>query len=241
MCTVTYIKHNNQYFFTSNRDENINRQSALHPQKKAVGDYHLYYPVDPQGSGTWFCVKNNGTVCILLNGAHKKHISNGAYRKSRGLVLMELIMKKHMRSGWEELNLENIEPFTIIAFSNGLLNQFRWDGIEKENVELNPDEAHIWSSATLYSDDFIVERKRLFKAFLKDNNLYLDDNKIMSFHAASKKENAEKEFDKSESDNGIIITKNITQCVLTEIEFTLSHLDLITAQKTIVKNEIVVA
>ena len=239
MCTVTYIKHNDQYFFTSNRDENIKRTSALHPQKYDSGDFHLYYPKDPQGNGTWFCIKNDGRICILLNGAQKKHVSQGPYHKSRGLVLLELIMKKEMISGWEALNLENIEPFTIIAFSNGMLHQLRWDGTNKESIPLNPDEAHIWSSATLYSDDIISQKKAMFEHFLFENIANLDADRILNFHSTTKKEDVDAESQSISKE--LVMTKNITQCIMTHKDFTLAHVDLLTDEKTIINAEIVVA
>jgi uncharacterized protein with NRDE domain len=239
MCTVTYIKYNDQYFFTSNRDENINRQSALHPQKNVNENFSLYYPEDPLGKGTWFCVKNDGTICILLNGAQKKHVPNGPYLKSRGIVLLELIKYQNIALGFEEMNLEKIEPFTVIAFSNGTLFQLRWNGTEKESIELNADEAHIWSSATLYSEDIMAERKTWFEAFLKDNESSIDGNKMLFFHAETQKENTENGLQIKRNNN--ILTKNITQCVLRKNDFTITHLDLLTGEKTILEDEIVVA
>jgi uncharacterized protein with NRDE domain len=230
MCTVTYIKHQDQYFLTSNRDENINRPAAIHPHKNVVGDIHLYYPEDPQGKGTWFCVNKNGAVCILLNGAQKKHISQGPYRKSRGIVLLELIIKQQMKAGWEEMNLENIEPFTIVAFSNGLLYQLRWDGSQKESIQLNPDESHIWASSTLYSDGIISQKKSMFDNFLNENKLNIDGDKILTFHSSTKKEDTVSEI--QSHTNEIVITKNITQCVITKTDFTLTHLDLLTKEKS---------
>jgi uncharacterized protein with NRDE domain len=238
MCTVTYIKYNDQYFFTSNRDENINRQSAFYPQKYVNENFNLYYPEDPVGRGTWFCVRNNGAICILLNGAQKNHVSNGPYLKSRGIVLLELIKNQNILLGWEEVNLEKTEPFTVIAFSNGTLSQLRWNGTEKESIELNAEEAYIWSSATLYSDDIMAQRKIWFEAFLKDNDFTIDGNKILAFHTDTQKENTENGLQIRRINN--ILTKNITQCVLRKNDFTITHLDLLTGKKTIIEDEVVV-
>jgi hypothetical protein len=236
MCTVTYIKYNDQYFFTSNRDENINRQAALHPQKNVNENVNLYYPEDPVGKGTWFCVKNNGTICILLNGAQKKHVSNGPYLKSRGLILLDVIKKENIALGWDEMELEKTEPFTIIAFSSGKLFQLRWNGIDKETIELNPDEAYIWSSATLYSEEIMAQRQTWFEAFLKENVSNIDGDKIMTFHSVTQKENKENGLQIHRSND--ILTKNITQCVMRKNDFTITHLDLMTQEKTILEDEI---
>jgi hypothetical protein len=239
MCTVTYIKLKDQYCFTSNRDENINRPDAIHPQKNEKGNFNLYYPEDPVGKGTWFCVKNNGTICILLNGAHKKHVPNGPYLKSRGIILLDLIENQHIVLAWQALNLEKIEPFTIISFFEEKLYQFRWDGSVKEQVELNPDEAHIWSSATLYSEEIMAQRKNWFDSFLKDNNFIVDDNNMLTFHSETHKEDSENGLQINRNNN--IRTKNITQCVLEKNQFTITHMDMLTDEKTIIKDEIVVA
>jgi len=239
MCTVSYIKYNGQYFFTSNRDENVNRQSAHHPQKIEHGNLSLYYPEDPVGKGTWFCVKKNGTICILLNGAQKKHVSNGPYIKSRGIVLLELIKNSNIMLGWEEMCLEKTEPFTVVAFSQGSLFQLRWNGMEKEMIELNSDEAHIWSSATLYSEDIMAQRKIWFEEFLKDVHYKIDSQKILTFHTDTQKENTENGLIIDRNNN--MLTKNITQCILRKHDFTITHLDLLTDEKTMLEDEIVVA
>ena len=106
-------------------------------------------------------------------------------------------------------------------------------------TELNLDEAHIWSSATLYSEDIMAQRKIWFKEFLKDIDCKIDSQKILAFHTDTQKENTE---------NGLIIrrnnnmlTKNITQCILRKHDFTITHLDLLTDEKIMLEDEIVVA
>jgi len=154
-------------------------------------------------------------------------------------VLLELIKYQNIALGWEEMNLQKIEPFTVIAFSNETLFQLRWNGIEKESIELNADEPHIWSSATLYSEDIMAERKTWFEAFLKDNESSIDGNKMLFFHTETQKENTENGLQIKRINN--ILTKNITQCVLRKNDFKITHLDLLTGEKTILEDEIVVA
>lgn len=54
---------------------------------------------------------------------------------------------------WNEIDLSNIEPFTIVAFADDELTQLRWNGNDKSHARLETVIAHIWSSAI-----FIVMR-----------------------------------------------------------------------------------
>ena len=85
----------------------------------------------------------------------------------------------------------------------------------------------------------MTERKIWFEAFLRDNDFTIDGNKMLSFHADTQKENTENGLQIRRSNN--ILTKNITQCVLRKNEFTITHLDLLTGEKTILEDETVVA
>jgi uncharacterized protein with NRDE domain len=50
-----------------------------------------YLPEDPKAGGTWYVVDENGTVLVLLNGAEEKHTIKLSYRKSRGLIVLDII------------------------------------------------------------------------------------------------------------------------------------------------------
>ena len=239
MCTVTYVKKEDKYIFTSNRDENINRPLAIAPKKMECDGYALYFPKDPVGDGTWFCIKSDGTAIILLNGADKKHLSNPPYDRSRGIVVLELISKSDLIVEWDKLDLKNIEPFTLVAFSAMQLIQFRWNGVQKMKEKLDVDKPHIWSSTTLYSEEIIAHREKWFSDFLIEKQYCPNENELLDFHTQTQKEDVQ---------NGLIInrnhqllTKNITQCILEKDKFTLTHLDLIMEEKTILIDEIVVA
>ena len=124
MCTVSFCKVNDQVIVTSNRDEHIQRASAIAPQKFTLNTTHAYYPVDPQANGTWFCVKQNGEIFVLLNGAEFKHIRAANYKKSRGLILLDLLDNSQPILEWERFNLDQIEPFTVVAYTENKLQQW---------------------------------------------------------------------------------------------------------------------
>jgi uncharacterized protein with NRDE domain len=63
----------------------------VHTPKKLYGKCkNVIYPKDPK-AGTWYVVDEKGTVLVLLNGANEKHVAGLNYRKSRGLIVLDII------------------------------------------------------------------------------------------------------------------------------------------------------
>ena len=237
MCTVSFYRDNSKVIITSNRDENINRPAADSPKKISNGAKTLYYPKDPQSGGTWFAVNSFGFVFVLLNGAEAKHIPNPPYRKSRGLILLDIINSDNFLEKWNLINLSNIEPFTVIAFVENQLFQIRWNEVEKSLVQLDINSSYIWSSITLYKDDIISKRELWFSEFLNENKENTSSDDFLSFHTNTQK---------NDTQNGLVInrnnfmlTKNITQCEITKSNFTLTHLDLISQEKSIISENLI--
>ena len=166
MCTVSFINANGKIIITSNRDEQVIRPSALPPKEYIINDKKIIFPKDAKAGGTWFAVNEKGTVLVLLNGADEKHTIQTSYRKSRGLIALDVISKDAPIGFWQEINLENIEPFTLIVYQNTALFQLRWNGISKETVLLDANKNHIWSSSTLYPKVIREERSQWFYDFL---------------------------------------------------------------------------
>lgn len=225
MCTVSFYKDNSKVIITSNRDEHIDRPVAFEPKKIIYNEKPLYFPQDTQSGGTWFVVNAASEVFVLLNGAETKHIPNPPYKKSRGMIPLELASASNFDRAWRDIDLLNLEPFTIVVFVHHTLAQIRWDGEHKTRQVLNNDKAHIWSSATLYEPNIIQERKSLFKNFISSKNNFVNEDDLIQFHTTTKIEDLE---------NGLIInrnqemlTKSVTQCVLKKNQFTITHSDLI--------------
>jgi len=237
MCTVSFYRDNSKVIITSNRDEHINRPSAISLKKTSYGAKTVYYPKDPQAGGTWFVVNSIGFVFVLLNGAKDKHIPNPPYRKSRGLILLDIINSNNFLEEWNLINLSNIEPFTVIAFVNHQLFQICWNEVEKSLIQLDSNKAYIWSSSTLYSEAIISKRERWFSEFLNQNKETICSDDFISFHTNTQK---------NDTQNGLVInrnnsmlTKNITQCEITKNNFTLTHLDLISKKKSIISEVLI--
>ena len=224
MCTVSFVNINGTIILTSNRDEKTIRPAAIAPKNYRINHKNVFFPKDKKGGGTWFAVNENAAVLILLNGAAEKHVPKSSYRKSRGLIVLELISKTSVISAWHDLDLENIEPFTLVLYENENLYQLQWNDVEKSTIKLDDTKSHIWSSSTLYSSEIRKERANWFKDFLA-NNEELTAEKLSDFHTNTKKEN---------TDYGLVINRNnemqtlsVTQTVIDKNKVKISYNDLI--------------
>jgi Uncharacterized conserved protein len=223
MCTVSFITNNGYIYFTSNRDENRNRKAATMPQTEIRNGKKIIFPKDPAGGGTWFAVDENGTVGILLNGAFQKHIPIYPYRKSRGLILLDLMDAEDGSAHCQTTDLTNTEPFTIVFFQNKRLYELRWDGHQKYFQQLDNHSNYIWSSVTLYSAEIISKRKMLFEDFIA-NKSFINSQSIYDFHIN----------DHGDHENGFVInrqngikTQCITQAIFQYDSIKLFHHDLL--------------
>jgi uncharacterized protein with NRDE domain len=224
MCTVSFVCSHDKVIITSNRDEKVIRPSAIPPKNYTINGRHIFFPKDTKAGGTWFAVTADGTVLVLLNGADEKHDVQLSYRKSRGLIVLEIISSASSKDFWNDINLENIEPFTLVLFQANELFQLRWNGMEKELIPLNAKKNHIWSSSTLYAKEIRENRSEWFSSFLA-SNLEISEKEMLHFHQYTETENQE---------NGLVINRNnemktisITQSVIEKNKVTLLHSDLI--------------
>jgi uncharacterized protein with NRDE domain len=224
MCTVSFVCTNDKVIITSNRDEKIIRPSAIPPRNYKLNGKNLIYPKDPKAGGTWYVLNENGTVLVLLNGADEKHQVRLSYRKSRGLIVLEMISSISPKEFWNEIDLDNIEPFTLVLFQEQQLFQLRWNGVEKSSVSLEIDKNYVWSSSTLYSKDIREQRSNWFYSFL-DANSEITEDRMLHFHRYTETDNNE---------HGLVINRNnelktlsITQAVIEKNKVVLRHLDLI--------------
>lgn len=181
MCTVTFVPAGKHFFFTSSRDEQAGRPLALFPEIYNIGGIRVLFPKDPKGGGSWIAVNENGHAGVLLNGAIKAHETEDFYRKSRGLILLDLISALSPADKFEETDFKGIEPFTIILFENKNLYSGKWDGQMKWLESLNANKPHIWSSVTLYDPVAIRKREEWFRAWLCKNT-YPGSLDIIHFH-----------------------------------------------------------
>lgn len=181
MCTVTFLPVHGKVFITSNRDEKANRALAVPPSKQDSGRYSFVCPKDPTAGGTWIAYRNDGSAMVLLNGAFQKHTAQPTYRKSRGLIFWDLFVMECPARTFIDINLQGIEPFTIVLWQNGRLTEMRWDGSEKMLASKDGGMPHIWSSCTLYTHESILYRERYFQQWLASPKQY-SPTEILKFH-----------------------------------------------------------
>lgn len=166
---------------TSNRDEKHSRSMALPPQVYQFDSGNIIFPKDGNAGGTWIALHQNGNAVIFLNGGFAKHTPQPSYRKSRGLILLDIIDSITPYNSFLVINLNNIEPFTAIIWDDEHLFECRWDGIRKHNKKIDSRMAEIWSSVTLYDDEVISKRRQWFEKWAKKNKRPSQDD-IINFH-----------------------------------------------------------
>lgn len=224
MCTVSFVFSNGKAIVTHNRDEKTARESALEPQKYSVNETEIYFPKDQKAGGTWFVVAQNGTVLVLLNGADEKHEVKPSYRKSRGLIVLDLISSNSPINAWNTIDLSEIEPFTVVLFQENELYQLRWNEIEKTTLKLDISKSYIWSSTTLYSNDIREKRSAWFQDYLI-SKASISESDLYNFH---------RNTENNDTQNGLVINRNdklktlsITQVTIQNDEVALSYSDLL--------------
>lgn len=209
MCTVTLLPNSSigkGFILTSNRDEAAERK-AIPPEIYEVDGVKILFPKDKVAGGTWIGVSENSRLICLLNGAFEAHEREEKYRKSRGVVVMELLSAADIDSALEKYYLKDIEPFTIILVDwreNLRFIEFVWDGNLRHITEL-PLEPQIWSSSPLYNEEMRQSRQKWFADLLKGET---SSERLLDFHHSGGEGN--KEIDLI-MDRGFVKTQSITQ------------------------------
>jgi hypothetical protein len=222
MCTVSFVYSGAKTIITSNRDEQEAR-AAYKPDSAIINNKKVFFPKDPKAGGTWFAIAEHGAVVVLLNGASGPHIQNPPYRKSRGIILLEIISSDSPIDLWFSIDLENIEPFTLVIFHGGRLFRTRWNGFSKETLELDPKANHIWSSAMLYPEDVIKSREVSFYQFVSSQDV-VDGKDMMHFHSAPESAGAAQGF---VIERDFLKTISITQTIVEGEKIQMHHKDLV--------------
>ena len=188
MCTVTYLPINQKEFIlTSNRDEDISRQAALPVAEYRIFDRIVYFPKDQKANGTWIAYDTKGYTLCLLNGAFEKHTPKSSYKKSRGIMLLDFYAYNSPEKFANDYDFNGIEPFTLIMAyycsdaTQVRLHELKWDENKIHLIVHDSSLPQIWSSATLYTQEVVEERRNWFNDWLTTHNSYSNDD-ILFFH-----------------------------------------------------------
>jgi len=228
MCTVTFIPSKSGIVLTSNRDEKHWRAAAVPPEIYSLSSGRIIFPKDGDAGGSWFAIHENGNAVIFLNGGFVWHKSQPPYRKSRGLILLDLVNNESPPRSFEKIPLDGIEPFTAVIWENQKLLECRWDGRKKYHKELSSDAPHIWSSATLYDEDVVVKRRKWFDEWLHTNP-HPTQEEIMHFHQFTG--DGDQHNDLMMNRDGKVFTVSVTSAFIHDREIFMQYLDVRNAIK----------
>jgi len=183
MCTVTFIPlGKSDFILTSSRDVPFAREKASSPKKYTEDGVELNYPKDGKAGGTWIGTSSKNRLICLLNGGFEYHTSRASYKKSRGIIVKDLLKVYDIKKGLDKIDLTDVEQFTltIVDWNDNLeLIEFVWDGKIKHIKKLT-QEPHIWSSSTLYDESVKQLRRDWFTDWQQNNEL--TQKSILEFH-----------------------------------------------------------
>jgi len=225
MCTVTLVKNSSKGFIlTSNRDEAIGRKT-LPLEFYEFNGKRLLFPKDQVAGGTWISISEQQTMICLLNGGYKNHEKKNHYRHSRGVVVTDILSENNLWEAMQAYDCEDLEPFTLVGVdwnTKTFFYELVWDGKQKHIRVLDSNQTHIWSSATLYTDEMKQKRKDWFADFKHNNKLTVEN--IIKFHRTGGVGN--KYYD-LQIKRGNLQTRSITQVVANGNEVKMRYEDLV--------------
>ena len=224
MCTVSFIPWKGKIFICSNRDEKTARPRARQPLPYHGKTGTLMYPKDRKADGTWIALHENGNAVVFLNGAWSNHARRKSYRRSRGLVLLDLVDSESPLQTFHESDLQGIEPFTAIVFQDEELFECRWNELEKGVEQIDASVPHLWSSVTLYDESACAKRQTWFNQWLEGRRYFsLED--ILLFHQQGGDGNEHNDLLMNRS--GELRTVSITAMEIMPVSGAIKYLDLL--------------
>ncbi|XLS28021.1 NRDE family protein [Flavobacteriaceae bacterium M23B6Z8] len=168
MCTVSYVSLSDGFVLTSNRDEDPNRKTSAPKSLALDSSVTIEAPIDQEKGGTWIAMEPaTKRVACLLNGARTNHKRTPPYRKSRGKIVLDAFLHDSFEQYALSIQLEGIEPFTLILADGAVLLEMVWDGTQKELSKLDSKKPWLWSSSTLYSSEEKRRKQHIFDEYLK--------------------------------------------------------------------------
>jgi uncharacterized protein with NRDE domain len=229
MCTVTFLpRENGDFIFTTNRDEAPTRET-ISPKIYVEDGMKLLYPKDVKAGGTWIALSEEERLVCLLNGGYEKHKHTGDYSRSRGLIVKEALKAENIKWFAEDVDLEGVEPFTLIAIDWSFLTicvQLIWDGKER-HIRVLSHQPKIWSSSTLYDSDVRKEREAWFSELLQKDSSPSFDSTI-KFHLNDSK-GAKESSIKMKRDG--VETMSVTSIVKNDFGVVMFYKDLLSGEE----------
>lgn len=180
MCTVTFVPTASGFVFTSNRDEDPKR-AATQLVEERRGDLLVTFPQDAAAKGTWIAFSDKDQFSCILNGAFEPHQRRENYSMSRGAMALAYFDYPTIDAFMDAFNFDGIEPFTLLLYNAGDFCELKWDEAELHVRKLSTKDIHLWSSCTLYTQEWWLDRTLRFKEFVSRQQP--DQKGIIDFHA----------------------------------------------------------
>jgi hypothetical protein len=165
MCTVSFLPKSKGFYLAMNRDEKLDRFTALAPAIVELGSRRAVFPREPTG-GTWISANDAG-VCLALINWYRVAREPKHDPVSRGQIVRELAGKSNadeIASGVMKLTLRKLRPFRLIAIvpSEKLVTEWRW------NLERLNRRNHEWQRQHWFSSGFDEGRAELERRHICD-------------------------------------------------------------------------
>lgn len=232
MCTCTFLKdETGRFVLTTNRDELASRPTAA-PAVQLIDGLKVLFPKDLLAGGSWVGFAENGIIACLMNGAEREQPWLGTTaKKSRGQVLLESFQFTEAAQFFKSQDFKEIHPFTLLHLNTQLqvLEAIKWNGQEKWMESFDIDQAHIWSSYTLYPEDQRKERAAMFNDWRKDKS-HLNADAVLKLHRSTKAENGLRL-----TDSKAVNTVSITQLILNPEQGEMKYELMSNAEKSVAK------
>lgn len=221
MCIVSFVKTNQAFILTFNRDERKGRISDPPAWQLREGS-SVYCPLDKEAGGTWIGYNKNIIAC-LQNGALIKHIRDIPYDSSRGTILLNLLANNDFKSFTDYITNHKIEPFTLSVYNinNEILSIYRHDG-DSINIEHSNLKSSIMiCSCTLYNLD---AQQTIETAF---NLIEKNPISIFDFHDERRIGGMKNQF------TNLVDTVSITQFIFKDGKLRGQYFDVVKNEKSI--------
>lgn len=169
----------------------------------------MIFPKDEVAGGTWFGISNRNRLICLLNGGCTSHKREETYRKSRDVIVTDLLASENAVDTIRSYDFNEIEPFTIVMvdwIEDSCLYELVWDGVYIHFSE-KPWVPQIWYSFLLYSEEIKKKRESWFSEFIF-NNLRPSETEVLKFHKTAGEEDLTSNII---MDQDFVKTKSITQ------------------------------